>query len=110
VGVPYHAADLCPSSTYRETEFYCDWIEPYKVGCGATAVKLLDNDRCFATVGANYPERLTDRVKEPIAHVLSELVPHLNRAIDMNRMLAQTKALAQSIEDILDTIARPLFC
>ena len=107
IGVPYSADDACPASSFANTEFYNDWIQPYKVGCGATAVKLLDDGKRFAALSMNYDERYVDRVKEPIAHLLRDLVPHLNRAVEMNRQVAHLETLSQSVEGMLNSIPRP---
>ena len=109
LGVPYHAYETCPSFSFLNTEFYHDWIRPYKVGCGATAIKLIDDGRRFATLSMNYDERLFQRAKDPIAHLFTTLAPHLNRAIEMNRRISCSETLARTVEGLLHAIAGPAF-
>ena len=109
LGIPYNSEDTCPSSTYFNTKFYNDWIRPYKVGCGATAVKLVDDGRRFATLSMNYDERRGPRAKGPITDLFTQLVPHLNRAIEMNRRIACGETLARTVEGLLHAIASPAF-
>lgn len=109
VGVPYVAARTCPVSSYRSSEFFSDFVEPYKVMTGAVAVKLFDDARNFATVSMNYDEDKGDLVLPPLEQLLRELSPHLQRAIEMNRKFAALEVRAQSMEGLLDRMALPAF-
>lgn len=109
VGVPYVSDRTCPVSSYRSSEFYADFIKPYKVMTGAVAVKLFDDAKRMATLGMNYHEDQGDRVLEPMEQLLKDLVPHLRRAIEMNRKFLQMEVRSQSMEGMLDRIAFPAF-
>jgi len=107
IGKPYFTDDSCPASTYLKTEFFSDFIKPYKVMCGAVGIKISDNADSMTALGVNYQEEHGTRASVPIANLLTSLAPHLRKAIELGQRLEDLEARSGSTEGLIDAMKCP---
>jgi DNA-binding CsgD family transcriptional regulator len=103
----YFASEVCPSKSFVNTEFYADWIRPYHVPCGAAAIKIFEDRDRSATFCINYDERLCDRLDRQVGQSLTELLPHLQRAVVLNRRIAGIGSAPSALEAVVDALKWP---
>lgn len=79
---------MCAPEQFSRTEFYNDWIRPQEdIGTGGGAILFKDEARTFM-LGGNIRLKDADRVKEPWLRTVGLLIPHLQQAFQISRMIS----------------------
>jgi DNA-binding CsgD family transcriptional regulator/PAS domain-containing protein len=104
VGEPFVASDFLAPEIVENTEFYNDWMKPQGITTDHLAVSL-GRDESRVTLFSLAPNASVYRKhKNKYRRRLSLLVPHMMRAIAINRAAARARrtdgALATSLEAI----------
>jgi DNA-binding CsgD family transcriptional regulator/PAS domain-containing protein len=93
---------LVPRKEYQASEFYNDYARPFDIEGTATAVleKTGGQMACFSVVQVNGAEPYS---RNELA-LLRKLLPHLQRAVDLNRKFAAVQARSDLAENVLDAL------
>jgi DNA-binding CsgD family transcriptional regulator/PAS domain-containing protein len=91
---------LIAHTVFKHTAFYCDFGRFYDVG--RCVVGLIDTkQQPISVVSINRSERQTAFANEDVA-LLSALMPHLQRALQLHRRLLSSEALAHDLGTAID--------
>lgn len=101
---------MCAPEQFSRTEFYNDWIRPQEdIGTGGGAILFKDESRTFM-LGGNIRLKDADRVKQPWLRTVGLLIPHLQQAFQISRMISgQQVELDLYKEGALETGSAILF-
>jgi DNA-binding CsgD family transcriptional regulator len=102
------ADDVAPSSLFKETEFYRDWLVPTQEAESAAGVKLAHDKEWIAMLAAHYGRRAAKRYNVDLPSVLKNNARRLRRALELNR-IARNTALRQDTSDFLSSFSTPTF-
>jgi DNA-binding CsgD family transcriptional regulator len=85
-----------PASSFRETEFYRDWlVRVGDVDC-TVGLKLVHEPDRMGVIAIHYAPRMAERYNRPIAHVLQSSAIRLRRAVDAARLARGREAGGQT--------------
>lgn len=88
VGQPLLAGSLVPHNDLSKTEFYNDWVRPQDdIACGA-GVTLARNAGRVVIFAGNIRRKDADKLEKNFLRLIDVLTPHLQQALEINRMLA----------------------
>lgn len=83
---------MCAPDDLLQTEFYNDWIRPQEdIGTGGGAILFKDEARTFL-FGGNIRFKDAGRLKKPWLRTVGLLMPHLQQAFEISRMVAGQQA------------------
>jgi DNA-binding CsgD family transcriptional regulator len=105
-GEVYSSSKLCPSETFADTAFYNDWVRRHRVPCEGTGCKVFEHRHRFAALSLNYDKRLCERLDRQVGQSLTRLLPHLRRAVVLNRHIAAIGATS-ALEAVVDALKWP---
>jgi DNA-binding CsgD family transcriptional regulator len=103
---PYISDAQLPSSSFRETEFYRDWLARVGDMDSAIGVKLVHEPDRIGVIAIHYAPNMAESYNPQIARVLEGSATRLRRAIDAVRLVRTRKAAAPMS---LDAFALPAF-
>lgn len=79
---------MCTSSQLFKTEFYQDWLRPQEdIAQGGGALLFKNETRVFA-LGGNIRVKDADKLKNSWLSSVNQLIPHLQQAFEVKRLLA----------------------
>ena len=87
---PAVSDDILPSSAFRGTEFYDEFILAEGGVESSAGIKLYQGADQFAMLNVHYGMAMAEQYNASVPELLRSLVPHLRNAIDMNRRLLNT--------------------
>jgi DNA-binding CsgD family transcriptional regulator len=87
-GIAYHLDNLWVREDFERTEFYNDWIRPQDDIAGGGASMLFNDDSRMFILGGNVRRRDIDRLESNWLTLAQMLTPHLENALEVNRVLA----------------------
>jgi DNA-binding CsgD family transcriptional regulator/PAS domain-containing protein len=102
-GVVVRAEAVIPDRELRRTEYFADWLRPQGIGAGAFAILRSPGGAPLVLSVARSPA-LGHLDMEELA-LLRVLVPHLERALALDRHLERLDAERQASEATLDLLA-----
>ena len=93
---------LCPDQSLLKTEFYSDFLRPFNVfhQCGGIIHR---QDSVEAAISLLRPRNAGEFGKSEI-RIVSTLIPHLQRAMQLHQKLSDLRTYGQAMEDALDQI------
>lgn len=97
--------DWLPSSTFKETEFYRDFLRHLPESDAATAVKLSSDNSRFVELALHYGVKENERINSVAEPVMRALAPAMSQALAMLRVSVGTQnrlSLATLADEILD--------
>jgi DNA-binding CsgD family transcriptional regulator len=99
-GNVYPSEALCPDQLALRSEFYNDWIAPQKQRHGMLGV-ILRETSISSVIGAIRPPRASPFGKDEVS-LMHVLIPHLQRAIVLDRRIAYLERQNAAASDALD--------
>jgi DNA-binding CsgD family transcriptional regulator/PAS domain-containing protein len=102
-GIVIRAEAVIPDRELRRTEYFADWLRPQGIGAGAFAILRSPGGAPLVLSVARSPA-LGHLDMEELA-LLRVLVPHLERALALDRHLERLDAERQASEAALDLLA-----
>ncbi|MEH2543245.1 MULTISPECIES: helix-turn-helix transcriptional regulator [unclassified Bradyrhizobium] len=109
VGRVVHASELLPSEIARRTEFYADFMKPQGITTDHLGVSL-HNDGHGVTLLAICPhESVYRNDRETYERRFALLVPHLMRAVEINRVMAAARTAERTLGTGLDALRLAAF-
>lgn len=99
---------VAPSATFRNTEFYQDWLAPARCQ-SAVGLKLFAEKDRGALLAVHYGPARAQTYNASVASAVHTLGPVLKAAVSLNRHLAEQSAAERTIVQIIETLARPAF-
>lgn len=87
---PAISDDILPSSAFRDTEFYDEFIVAEGGVESSAGIKLFQGADQFAMLNVHYGTGMAEHYNTSVPELLRSLVPHLRNAIDLNRRLLNT--------------------
>ncbi len=82
---PRRTEDFLPSASFRDTEFYTDFLRHLPESDAATAIRLLEDRDRSAELAVHYSARDTERINLVIEPVVQGLAPAMGLALSMLR-------------------------
>jgi DNA-binding CsgD family transcriptional regulator len=107
VGEVHGANDIIPQAELAETRFYKEWIEPQGIG-DAIAVNL-EKGLTRSSFIVIRTDAATGAADESMYGRLAALVPHLQRAVAIGRLLDQSKVAEQRLTETLNRVEAAVF-
>ena len=97
--------DICPRREFLQSEWYADFCRPlgWARGIGAT---ILQEGTLTANIGAFAGKGRPEYAEADFA-LVRELMPHLQRALRMQRNLSGSRAYGQALEALLHGLSTP---
>ena len=90
VGNPIPIEAMCSRDVLEKTEFYNDWVSPQDdLVAGGGAILFKDQSRMFV-IGGNI-RRKDEHVEKGWLELVGLMTPHLQSALEINRLLAEQK-------------------
>ena len=110
VGATLRSSDFIPTDTFRQTEFFNDWLRQFdNVDEGIGSVIVREED-CLALLGLHYRSDKTDEANiEQLGNFVDFVTPHLQRAILLRRKLEGLQSYTDQLEGALDTLQNAFF-
>lgn len=107
--LPILSDDILPSSTFRDTEFYYDFID--KVGDieSAAGIKLFDDRITFSFLNLHYSTSMSGAYNRILPNMLSALSPHLQNAVELSRRLNLSSYPRHSVSGIVNQFEEAAF-
>jgi DNA-binding CsgD family transcriptional regulator len=106
-GVVYGATDIIPQIELEQTRFYKEWIAPQGIA-DAIAVNLekgvTRSSFIVVRTDATY-----GKADEKMRNRLAALVPHLQRAVAIGKLVDQGKAREETLAETLDHVEAAVF-
>jgi DNA-binding CsgD family transcriptional regulator len=102
VGLVVPSELRCPVPHLLRSEFYADWLQPQNITSGAGVTIIQDAGR-FMALATLFAERSDEQRALAIAR-MQRLVPHLQRAAQVNRQLANSEFRWQAAEQALNRL------
>lgn len=102
------ADEVLPSSTFRETEFYQDWMVRVGDVESAAGIKIVHEPDRIGVLAINYGASTARLYNDLSAHLLQSCAVQLRRAIDVAR-LASKRTTGGSAAVRLEAFAMPAF-
>jgi DNA-binding CsgD family transcriptional regulator len=106
-GVVYGAADIVPQIELEQTRFYREWIAPQGI-TDAIAVNLEKGVMRSSFIVVR-TDAACGMAGEEIRDRLAALVPHLQRAVAIGRLVDQEKAKQESLSEAIDHVDAAVF-
>lgn len=106
---PVNTEDTLPSSAFRKTPFYTDWLQREGEADSATGLKLLDEDGRAANLSMHYDCRHSERTSPVTQPLLKALAPRMRRALEANRTIARSTAAPLPEAALLHSLQDPAF-
>jgi DNA-binding CsgD family transcriptional regulator len=79
------ADEQMPASSFRETEFYRDWLAPVGDMDSTVGIKLAHEPDRMAVIAIHYAPLMAERYNRQLARVLQASAIRLRRAVDASR-------------------------
>lgn len=102
VGKVMSASDVIGREEIEKSEFFNDWMRPQYITADHFGVRLCDDGATYVTLGVAPPAALLARHRDRYEQQFTLLVPHLTRALQINRLTAAARASEQLTDAILD--------
>jgi DNA-binding CsgD family transcriptional regulator len=102
------ADERLPASSFRESEFYRDWMMRDRGMESSTGIKLVHEADRMGVLAIHYAAGRGERYNRRLAHVLQASAGRLRRAVDAAR-LARSPEAAQAAPVPLDAFVLPAF-
>jgi DNA-binding CsgD family transcriptional regulator len=93
---------MFPKAALRKTEFYQDWLRPQRLEAATAAVVFNDKER-FLNISVMHE---SERFQEECLRLFQGIIPHLQRAAQINRQISGLQVNAQSMERTFDYLDR----
>lgn len=109
IGRVFRTEEFVDLKGLARSEYYNDWFLPQEdsaVGCGAVLYR--DEQRLFI-FGAHLPARHVEKKIETLHHLISDLVPHLRRAMQVHRAVARAGDAANEFRQAVDQVSDAVF-
>lgn len=90
-GVVVDCENMCRSEELVRTEFYNDWLRPQEDIVQGGGALLFKNDTRVFALGGNIRLKDSDRLKQRWLQTVHQLIPHMQQALEISRMLAGQK-------------------
>lgn len=101
------ATSLLSKDAVEATEYFNDWMRPQQIPSDHFGAALVNDDRRLIMLVVAPAASLQERNRSRYGRQLMMLVPHLQRAIAINRQLDADLAMQRSLGASLDSIAGP---
>lgn len=92
-GTVVSSEDVAPSSLFRNTEFYNDWLKPQS-GIAAAGVKIAGDNGETIRMYLNYPMNMSPRYDMAAIRLMTQIRGSLNRTMHMLRSVRDATELA----------------
>ena len=83
------AEEHCPARTFRDTEFYNDWLLPQKTVEAASGMKIEGGARDLVHLTSHYPMALRETYDRATSEALRRIAGPLRRAVRLSRHLSE---------------------
>ncbi|TNC15026.1 helix-turn-helix transcriptional regulator [Methylobacterium terricola] len=107
--VSMYSEILLPASSFRDTEFYTDWLRHVGEAEASSGIKLLDGDGRLAVVTIQHGLARADRTHARLGPLLDRLGPRMRRALEANRVRFPTAKVPATARALLADLADPAF-
>jgi DNA-binding CsgD family transcriptional regulator/PAS domain-containing protein len=110
--MPFRAAvsdDAMPSSLFKNTEFYNDWLMRIGGMESAVGMKLSAGGDGFGCIALHYDSRRAARYNVDLAYVLRNLTATIRNSIEVNRKLLSETSTPASLDVVIEALDDPTF-
>jgi len=104
-----YAGTLLPAEAVTKTEFYNDWMKPQGISPNHLGVILSRSEDVMALLCVAPQDQVFDRDPKDFAGRLQLLVPHLTKALELNRALGMAGFAHMASNAMLDKIPVAVF-
>jgi DNA-binding CsgD family transcriptional regulator len=104
-----YAGTLLPAESVTSTEFYNDWMKPQGISPNHLGVVLSRTEDVMALLCVAPQDRIFDRNPNDFGDRLQLLVPHLTKALQLNRTLGAAGFAHAASNAMLDKIPAAVF-
>jgi DNA-binding CsgD family transcriptional regulator len=104
-----YAGTLLPVSQVMGTEFYNDWMKPQGISPNHLGVVLSRSGGAMSLLCVAPHARIFDKNPEQFGERLQMLVPHMARALELNRVLADAALTNDVSHAMLDAMPASVF-
>jgi DNA-binding CsgD family transcriptional regulator len=104
-----YAGTLLPVSEVIGTEFYNDWMKPQGISPNHLGVVLSRTDGVMSLLCVAPQARVFDKDPKKFGDRLQMLVPHMTKALELNRVLAGATLANETSHAMLDSIPAAVF-
>lgn len=109
IGKANYSESYCSTEELIKTEFFNDWIRPQEEIGGGGGIVLFNDGGRFVVLGGNIRFRDRDRKERQWIDLLDMLAPHLRRAFQSWRALAEAQRVGQGYQEALDRSGYAVF-
>ena len=100
-------SEIIPFDEFYETRFYREWVQPQGyVDCLCCLLEKSETGCAMITIRRDAQNGFVD---DEAQRRLGLIIPHLRRAIVINRALEHTKTVTASLTDVFDRMATAIF-
>lgn len=109
IGKANYSESYCSTEDLVKTEFFNDWIRPQEEIGGGGGIVLFNDGGRIVLLGGNIRFRDRDRTERRWIELLDMLAPHLRRAFQSWRALAEAQLVAQGYQEALERTGYAVF-
>ncbi|OJY71102.1 MAG: hypothetical protein BGP16_10895 [Sphingobium sp. 66-54] len=104
---PYILTRINPRAVTAENRYYTEWARPQRI-IDLMGIGLVRDNRMIGTIGLGRHES-AGAIREADVETAWLLIPHLQRAVAISRLLDLRQLTANSMEAVLKRLSTPVF-
>lgn len=107
IGQAISISDIMPYDDFLQTSFYREWVEPQSLSDCLNAV--LDKTATSVAMFCAFRTRTQGVVDEEMRRKMNLIIPHVRRAVLIDRLFDREHSRASAFEDALNRVAAGVF-